>query len=383
MDKRELIDKFLKEHQYRLFGFILNKVGVVADSEDIFQSVIEKALVKISTLKDPLKFNAWVLTIASNEIKSFYNRRERISDIDIDSIAITNEYNEFKNLVHLAVDGLSSSLKDVFRLRFYHNLSYKKISLICDIDQKRVKSRLYDAKKHIRNILPNLYLYTEFTENYFNKQKESIVMDLKSVELGSYVFSRLSLESQIEFCISAVKKEEFSETLLEAIGKIKKGKDFILLYHSKVVLKELVNFLNICDRYVEKRVIQELEIVNPDIAEAIKSSMFVFEDLIIAAALLINEIFSRVDENLFAKAISVTIPRVRDHILNSLNSANRVSLIKKMKTVNPGWEDGLLAQREVVEKVKEMDLKGEIEVKRLTEEERDRVEMVLKVREKS
>lgn len=380
MDNRVLIERFIQEHQYKLFGFIFNRVNNREDSEDIYQTVMEKVLLKVNSLRDSKKLNSWVLSITSNEINSYYKSRQLIENTDFLDIAEPEEYDDFAVLEGKAINSLSSKLRDVFSLRFYNNLSYKQISLICNISEKTVKSRLFDAKKHIGKIIPNLYHYSYLTNSYFEKQKEKIVMDLKNVEIGSYVFTRLSLEKQVEFCISSVNNKEFSDSLLEEIGKIKNGKEFVLIFHSKVLMKELVSFLNLCDRYTEKRVIEELEALEPEIAQNIKNSMFVFEDLILCDDALISELFNRVDERLAARALKVTIARVKNHIFNAINSSKRENINKLLNEIHAGWEEGLKAQWEIVESLKEMDLNGEVEVKRLQEQDKETIELVLRNR---
>ena len=54
------------------------------------------------------------------------------------------------------VMGMATNDRTVLMLRHFSELSYLEIGQILDLDEKTVKSRLFEARQRLRSLLPDL-----------------------------------------------------------------------------------------------------------------------------------------------------------------------------------------------------------------------------------
>jgi hypothetical protein len=82
--------------------------------------------------------------------------------------------------------------------------------------------------------------------------------------------SPLSFYDQTRLAILARKGEKMDAPVLEAMGKIEGGLEFVKNTGAKLDPRELGGCLNFGDRYTEKRIVEELERTDPETAETLK-----------------------------------------------------------------------------------------------------------------
>lgn len=368
MDNRNReIDKFIVTHQHKLYGYIMNRVKNEDEADDILQSTMEIVIHKYSSLKDPRKINSWIISICKNEIYKYYRNKDK--SISFDEMGFQNreteyEYNNYSDLIKIAISLLTNDQRDVIQLRYFASMSYKDIASACNISIKKVKSRIFEAKLKLKNILPDLHEGILKPQIYFSSQKEKIIMEINNQKTGSYLFCRLSLPDQIKICEKVMQKEDFDSQLIENIGKITKGKEFLKIFHSKLLLNELISILNFCDRFTEMRLIKELEIVNSQTAETIKQNMFVFDDLVLLDNKLAVELLGRIEHTDLILSLCNASSQVKNHILSGLTDSERDQIINEIGVSDASDDNILTAQQKVIGILREMDKKGEIEIKR-------------------
>lgn len=362
---KDLIEHFINEHQYKLYGYIINRVKNETDADDIFQNTIEKAISKIDYLKDSDKVNSWILTICTNEISHYYRKKRQITDnIDSVTLSVEYEYRNFQDLLSKALKHLSLKNREVLELWFYTELSYDEIALACNLTAKTVKSRLYEARQHLKKTIPHLYEYSTRPESYYHNHKETVMMTAETRMTGSYVLNRLSLRHQVELCIASRNGEEFSKELLKEIGLIEKGKEFILNFHSRLLFKELIMILNYCDRHTERRLILELEKKDNETAEAIKKDMFVFEDLTLLEPELLKYLFSLFTKNEVITALTLIPVAFQEKLLIHLEEEYSSKIREGLKSAPVSSEKSAAAQQKIIDRLFQMDQEGELDVTR-------------------
>lgn len=368
MDNRNReIEKFIVTHQKKLYGFIINRVKNEEDADDILQSTMEIVVSKYISLKNPEKINSWIISICKNEIYKYYRNKNKtisLSDMEIYNLETEYEYSNYTNLIKIAIGLLTDDQRDVLQLRFFASMSYKDIALACNISTKKVKSRIFEAKNKLQSILPDLYEGILKPQNYFNSQKEKIIMDIENLKTGSYLFCRLSLPDQLKICENTLEKRDFDSRLIENIGRIRKGKDFLKIFHSKLLLNELIGILNFCDRSTEIRLIKELELVNNQIAETIKQNMFVFDDLVLIDEKLTQVLLEGIEHSDLILSLCNASSQVKNHLLSGLTDLEKNRIITEIGKSDASDEDILTAQQKVIGILREMDNKGEIEIKK-------------------
>jgi len=178
---------------------------------------------------------------------------------------------------------------------------------------------------------------------------------IDALRLGAEVFERLALTDQIAFTLAICANETFSGDLLAAIGRARRGAEFLSLYGSSLSMAELIGILNHVDRHTEARVVNELERTQPDTAEAIKRQLFVFEDLILFDSAAIARLVAAMDRDVFATAVAATTRDTREHILRSLPDADRADLRARMDRADAGSDRVKAAEQSVIFHLQELE----------------------------
>lgn len=141
--------------------FIVSMVKDTNDSESIFHEVIMKIIRRREKLCTDDGINAYVFTIAKNEVIDYFKKlkkdRERIEDyyknrIESGDSMSAAEEEIFTNLEY-ALEGLSVQRKKVIELSYFQNLSYQEIAEKLMISKNTVKNHLIKAKLMLREQL--------------------------------------------------------------------------------------------------------------------------------------------------------------------------------------------------------------------------------------
>ena len=150
----ELIRRYDKPLRY----FISGLLGDSQMTEDIFQDTWLSALRRISTLKKPDAFCAWLYRIARNKVYHQLRRKKRLADID-DSTAVPNDPDEptfapeDAAMIHKALAKLKPEHREVLMLRFLEQMPYRQIAHVVGCNLGTVRSRLYYAKDALKQEL--------------------------------------------------------------------------------------------------------------------------------------------------------------------------------------------------------------------------------------
>jgi RNA polymerase sigma-70 factor (ECF subfamily) len=147
---------------YNAAFWILRKAE---DASDVTQDVFLKVAEQLDDYDPDYKFFSWIYRIAVNESLNLLrrNRREEALDDDVDLPASERENPErkvgeaqLKGRIQEAMMRMSTNDRMVLSLRHFSECSYEEIGQILDIDEKTVKSRLFEARRRLRSMLTDL-----------------------------------------------------------------------------------------------------------------------------------------------------------------------------------------------------------------------------------
>ncbi len=155
----------------KAFGMIVDKYGkklfnaayrVVNDQEDAMdatQSAFVKAYEKLDTFDSSYRFFSWIYRILVNESLNILNHRNHFNPLDSDIIVTEKNpeeaYTDAELGSHLqaALMELKPDYRVAIVLRHYQGLTYKEMGEIVGIAEKTVKSRLFSARRQLKDIL--------------------------------------------------------------------------------------------------------------------------------------------------------------------------------------------------------------------------------------
>jgi RNA polymerase sigma-70 factor, ECF subfamily len=135
------------------------------DASDITQTVFLRVAERLDEYDPKYKFFSWIYRIAVNESLNLLrsNRREEALDdtIDIpDGDGANPEWQvgeaQVSRRIQNALMGMTTNDRTVLTLRHFSECSYQEIAQILDLDEKTVKSRLFEARHRLAVLLKDL-----------------------------------------------------------------------------------------------------------------------------------------------------------------------------------------------------------------------------------
>lgn len=130
-------------------------------------------------------------------------------------------------------------------------------------------------------------------------------------------------------------------------------------------IKTLVEILNSANRGTEKSILESLEQEDADLAEEIKDSMFVFEDVINLDNVYIQRVLRDVDNSDLALALKGASKEVADHIYSNISKRAAETLREDIEFMGPVRITAVEeAQHKIVGVIRRLDEAGEIIINR-------------------
>ncbi|WP_211091458.1 sigma-70 family RNA polymerase sigma factor [Pseudothauera rhizosphaerae] len=158
----------VRQHQSRLYRFVLRNIGNHSDAEDIAQQAFVEAYRAMASFRGESELSTWLYGIAMNLVRNYLNRaphrvREYESDEVLESMpdggdgpeALTGRAQVMTQLAGL-VEQLPAELQQIFMLVAIDGLSYDEAAVMLEIPVGTVRSRLFRARDAIKTRCPEL-----------------------------------------------------------------------------------------------------------------------------------------------------------------------------------------------------------------------------------
>ena len=132
------------------------------DASDVAQTVFLRIAERLDEYDERYKFFSWVYRIAVNESLNVLRRhgREEPLDEEIDYPGPADDDPEkrardaqLSARIKSALMRMSVNDRTVLTLRHFSECNYEEIAEILELDEKTVKSRLYEARQRLRELL--------------------------------------------------------------------------------------------------------------------------------------------------------------------------------------------------------------------------------------
>ena len=156
----------LNRHKNRVFAFIMSKIKNKDLSEDIFQDTYVKVVNSLQKGKynEEGKFLPWVMRIAHNLVIDHFRKQKKMhmvrsnNDFDIfdiikdDSINVDDRLirDQIFNDLRALIDLLPKDQKEVLKMRYFEEMSFKKIAEYFDISINTALGRMRYALINLR-----------------------------------------------------------------------------------------------------------------------------------------------------------------------------------------------------------------------------------------
>ena len=156
----------VERYQGPIYNAAYRVLGNAEDAADIAQVVFLKILERLDDYDSQFKFFSWIYRIALNESLNLLRRNGRD-----DALGETDELPgpahadpewqalevELSARVQAGLMKLRAEERMVLALRHFSECSYREIGEVLDIDEKTVKSRLFEARQRLRGLLREVH----------------------------------------------------------------------------------------------------------------------------------------------------------------------------------------------------------------------------------
>ena len=204
--------------------------------------------------------------------------------------------------------------------------------------------------------------------NYEHPQTIALILCYLQADKAAQIISELPEEIQSEVALRIATMNTTSPAVIKEIEKVLDEKLSNIVRTETTTLggiDTLVGILNQVDRTTEKHITESLEEENYELAEKIKSSMFVFEDIITLDDVAIQRILREVENKELALALKGASEEVAEVIYRNQSKRAAASLKEDIEYLGPvRLTDVEKAQQQIVAIIRRLDDAQEIVISR-------------------
>ncbi len=248
-------------------------------------------------------------------------------------------------------------------------LEYARVLLSQSLDPKEADKILSKIQTQVQKT-PFAFLQKAESENLLtfiqDEHPQTIALILchmphyKSAE----ILSGLPVSKQIEVIKRIANMEQTNPEVIRQVEEGLESRLSSMLMQSMEKaggVETVAEVLNLADRATEKAIMEGLESEDPDLVEAIRRLMFVFEDVMLVNDKGIQSVLKEVDNDELALALKTASEPLRDKIFANM-SERAVQMIKEeMEYMGPvRVSDVEGAQQRIVDIVRRLEEAGEI-----------------------
>ncbi len=201
-----------------------------------------------------------------------------------------------------------------------------------------------------------------------NPQLIALILAYLKPEQSAKVLNCLSPSVQHKVSLKIAQMETTNPEIISEVEKIVENKFSSVMVQdfSKAGGTEaLASILNRTDRTTEKNVIEMLEEQTPELAEDVRSLMFVFEDIVNIDDRAIQRILRDVDTKDLALSLKGSRDDVKDKILRNMSERAQAVLLEDMEYMGPvRAREVQEVQTKVVSVIRALETSGEITIVR-------------------
>jgi len=147
-----------------LYNAAFRVVGNAEDASDVTQAAFTEVAERLGTYDPAHRFFSWIYRIAVNAALNVARRNRQEAPLEVgegdgpqvrDPEALLASA-ELARRVQAALSRLGEDHRVVLTLRHFSELSYRELAEVLGLEEKTVKSRLYEARQRLRDLLGDL-----------------------------------------------------------------------------------------------------------------------------------------------------------------------------------------------------------------------------------
>ncbi len=146
------MEMLVSRWQKRLWRYALNLTGDTEAAWDITQESWLGIIKGLRKLNDPARFRPWAYRIVTNKVNDWIRRNRAVKKVGLDEIQDHQHKDEKDAGVKELLEKLEMKKRAILNLRYFEQLSIPEIGIALKIPKGTVKSRLYSARKELKEL---------------------------------------------------------------------------------------------------------------------------------------------------------------------------------------------------------------------------------------
>ncbi len=199
-------------------------------------------------------------------------------------------------------------------------------------------------------------------------QTIAMILSYLSANQASLIIGALPPEKQADVARRIALMDRTSPEVIKEVERVLERKLSSLINQDYSIaggVDAVVNILNTVDRGTEKRIMESLEIEEPELAEEIRKKMFVFEDILLLDDRAIQRVLRDVDNSDLGVALKGANDEVQAAIFKNLSSRLAAMIKEDMEFMGPvRMKDVEEAQQKIVGIIRKLEDSAEIVISR-------------------
>jgi flagellar motor switch protein FliG len=185
---------------------------------------------------------------------------------------------------------------------------------------------------------------------------------------AAMILGALNPEKQADVAKRIATMDRTSPEVIKEVERVLERKLSSLINQDYTIaggVDSIVAILNTVDRGTEKRIMESLEIEEPELADEIRKKMFVFEDILLLDDRAIQRVLRDVDNNDLEVALKGANEEVQAAIFKNLSSRLATMIKEDMEFMGPvRMKDVEEAQQKIVGVIRKLEDSAEIVISR-------------------
>lgn len=206
-----------------------------------------------------------------------------------------------------------------------------------------------------------------------NPQLIALILAYLKPEQSAKVLNYLAPDVQHRVGLKIAQMETTNPEVISEVEKIVESRfsNIVATDFSKAGgAKTLADILNSTDRATEKNVIEQMELETPELAEDVRSLMFVFEDIVQLDDTSIQRVLREVDSRDLATSLKGSKEDVKQKILKNMSERAQAVLLEDIEYMGPvRSKEVQKAQSKIVGIIKMLEAAGEVTIYRNEQED--------------
>ncbi len=199
-------------------------------------------------------------------------------------------------------------------------------------------------------------------------QTIAMILSYLSAGQASLIIGALPPEKQADVAKRIALMDRTSPEVIKEVERVLERKLSSLINQDYTIaggVDAVVNILNTVDRGTEKRIMESLEIEEPELAEEIRKKMFVFEDILLLDDRAIQRVLRDVDNSDLGVALKGANDEVQAAIFKNLSTRLAAMIKEDMEFMGPvRMKDVEEAQQKLVGIIRKLEDSAEIVISR-------------------